>query len=97
MRYAARVDANQQRIVSTLRAAGCFVQPLHQLGGGVPDLMVITHGRVVLMELKDGSKPPSARALTPEQVVWHARAMLHGVEVAVVTSEHEALVAVGVL
>lgn len=38
------------------------------LGRGFPDLVVGVRGRNLLLEVKDGKKPPSARRLTaPEQ------------------------------
>lgn len=67
---AARVDANQPEIVRALRRFGCTVQPLHTVGQGVPDLLVGRNGRNLLLEVKDGAKPPSARTLTPDQVKW---------------------------
>ena len=70
MRRAAKVDANQSEIVAALRKAGATVQPLHTVGQGCPDLLVGHHGRNILMEVKDGSKPPSGRSLTDDQVKW---------------------------
>lgn len=71
MRRAAAIDANQPAIVQALRAIGCTVQPLHTVGAGVPDLLVGHANRTFLLEVKDGSKPPSKRALTPDQLEWH--------------------------
>jgi hypothetical protein len=52
MRYAARVDANQQEIVKALREAGAFVWII-----GLPvDLLVGFSGQTFLVEVKDGSK-----------------------------------------
>lgn len=93
MRRAAKTDANQGEIVAALRAAGCSVQGLAFAGKGVPDLLVGIDGVNVLMELKDGSLPPSARRLTPDQVTWHAT--WRG-RVYVVKTIAEALAAVGV-
>lgn len=64
---AAKVDANQAVIVETLRAVGATVLHLHTVGQGCPDLLVGLRGRNVLMEIKDGNKPPSARRLTPDE------------------------------
>lgn len=72
MRRAARVDDNQADIVAALRKIGASVQPLHAVGSGCPDLLVGWRGMTSLLEVKDGSKPPSARKLTPDQVKWHA-------------------------
>lgn len=52
MRYAARVDANQDQIVSALRAAGAYVWII-----GLPvDLLVGYKGHSFLMEIKTTSK-----------------------------------------
>ena len=67
MRRAAKVDANQSLIVAALRKAGCSVWSSAALGKGFPDLVVGYQGRTFLVEVKDGSKPPSARQLTPDQ------------------------------
>lgn len=72
MRRAARVDANQAEIVKALRDAGASVQPIYQLGKGVPDLLVGFRGVNFVVEVKDGSKSPSARRLTPDERKWHA-------------------------
>lgn len=64
-RYARKVDANQAAIVAAFRALGASVLHLHTVGAGCPDLLVGIRGVNVLVELKDGSKPPSARRLTP--------------------------------
>ncbi len=72
MRRAAKVDDNQPEIVAAFRQMGCQVQPLHAVGSGCPDLAVSTSGRTYMVEVKDGSKSPSRRALTPDQQVWHA-------------------------
>lgn len=91
----ARTDANHRDVMATLRAAGCLVQDLSAVGQGVPDLLVLTpRGVLVLLEVKDGAKPPSARQLTETQRAWHLswrRAPLH-----IVTSTREALAACGV-
>ena len=56
-----------------LRRMGYRVEDLSQVGAGVPDLLVGTPcSRIVLVEVKDGSKPPSKRTLTQDQVEWHA-------------------------
>jgi hypothetical protein len=60
------VDDNQNEIVDALRAIGATVRVVTQ-GGGLPDLLVGFRGQTVLMEVKDGKKPPSARALTPAE------------------------------
>jgi hypothetical protein len=52
MRYAARVDATQEQIVSALRAAGAYVWII-----GLPvDLLVGYNGHTWLMECKSGPR-----------------------------------------
>jgi hypothetical protein len=52
MRYAARVDANQEQIVSALRAAGAYVWII-----GLPvDLLVGYNNHTYLVEIKHGSQ-----------------------------------------
>lgn len=70
MRRAAKIDANHGEVVEALRSAGCSVQSLAAIGKGCPDLLVGYHGMWLLFEVKDGSKPPSARKLTPDQEEW---------------------------
>lgn len=77
MRRAARTDANHREIVQALRTAGCVVHDTSSVGGGFPDLVVGKPAHAIvtpfgikvvwLMEVKDGSRPPSARKLTPDQ------------------------------
>jgi hypothetical protein len=67
MRKRARIDANQPEIVKALRSIGCSVLPIHQLGDGAPDLLVGRRGKNILLEIKDGDKPPSERKLTPDE------------------------------
>jgi hypothetical protein len=43
------------------------------MGKGIPDLLVGWRGLNVLLELKDGSKPPSAQELTCDERDWHAK------------------------
>ena len=63
MRYANRIDANQNKIVDAMRKAGAVVRIISQ-GDGIPDLLVGYKGYTILMEVKDGDKVPSARKLT---------------------------------
>lgn len=63
MRRAARRDDGEIEIVEALRDAGAYVRVITQ-GDGIPDLLVGYNGYTILMEVKDGNKPPSARKLT---------------------------------
>lgn len=96
MRRNARVDANQPAIVEALRQVGCRVQPLHTVGNGCPDIHVTKGARHWLMEIKDGSKPPSARKLTEDEQLFHdLRAdLVKAGALVVVSSVGEALQAV---
>lgn len=82
MRRAANVDGNQQEIVRILRDCGATVQHLHAVGDGCPDLLCGYRGVNFLLEVKDGSKVPSARLLNARQQEWHEnwRGRAHVVE-----------------
>lgn len=67
----ARKDANHDDIVKFFQQCGAKVTTLHQLGRGTPDLLVGWRGVNLLVEVKDGSKPPSKRELTPDETRWH--------------------------
>ena len=67
MRRAARRDDNEKEIVLALRKAGAYVTfvdfPV--------DLIVGYQGRTIMLEVKDGNKPPSAQRLTPNEQKFH--------------------------
>lgn len=67
MRRAARRDDNEKEIVIALRKAGAYVSFLDE----PCDLLVGYQGKIVLIEVKDGNKPPSARKLTPNEQKFH--------------------------
>jgi hypothetical protein len=94
MRRAAKVDRNQTEIVQALRQVGATVQSLAACGDGVPDLLVGFRRGTFLLEVKDGTKKPSARELTPDQIAWHLQ--WGGGACVVVNSVPEALAAIGV-
>lgn len=95
MRRAAKVDGNQRPIVRALRKVGAYVQPLHRVGDGCPDLLVGYRRQTFLLEEKNSEQPPSKRRLTPAQQVWHR--LWCGLPVAVVETEEDALRAIGAL
>lgn len=95
MRVAAKIDANQEQVVLALRAVGASVQTLASVGKGVPDLLVGYQGKTLLLEVKDGRKPPSARKLTEDQLKWHGA--WRGGPLAVVDGPDAALRMLGVM
>ncbi|MBU1457007.1 MAG: hypothetical protein KKD01_20020 [Proteobacteria bacterium] len=88
-RYAAKTDANQQKIIDALRAAGATVECLSAVGSGCPDIAVGYQGFTYFMEVKTNKGK-----LTPDQVEWHAS--WRG-QVAIVRSVDEALELIGVM
>lgn len=70
---AKKVDANHGTIVDGLRAVGAEVQSLADIGKGCVDAAVAFRGRWYMAEIKDGSLPPSKRALTEAEKAWHEK------------------------
>lgn len=68
---AARTDSNQKAIVDAIRKTGASVEVTSSVGNGFPDIVVGFRNKNYLFEIKDPSKPPSQRDLTPDQRVWH--------------------------
>ncbi len=94
-----RRDANHAEIVAALRAVGCSVWDASHVGGGFPDLVVgrMTAGhvpRTYLLEVKDGTLPPSRIKLNAAEVKWH---QAHRGHVAVVLCVADALRACEIL
>lgn len=71
-RYAARTDDNHAEVVKAFRKFGCSVADTHALGSGFPDLVVSKNFKTALIEIKDGSKPLSARQLTTDEKKFRA-------------------------
>ncbi len=69
MRRAARRDANEQDIIKAMREAGAYVKVIND--EGLFDLLVSYRGETLLIEVKDGAKPPSARRLTDAEQKFH--------------------------
>lgn len=63
MRRAARLDDNHPEIVSAFKKLGCSVLDIHSLKN-CGDLLISRNLKSAIVEVKDGSKPPSARKLT---------------------------------
>ncbi len=90
MRYARKVDDNQSDIVKALEQIGVGVVKTSALGEFC-DLVTAYRGIWRLLEVKDGSKPPSRRKLTPAQIQLHNLARVHGCTVHVVETVDDAL------
>ena len=86
MRRDAKVDQNQQEIITALRQIGASVYPLHFAGKGCPDLMVGFRGRNYLIEIKT-----QKGRLNADQRTFHQSWRGH---VAVVRSPREAVEAI---
>jgi hypothetical protein len=69
MRRAARRDDNEQDIIRAMREAGAYVKVIND--EGLFDLLVNYRGETMLIEVKDGAKPPSARRLTEAEQKFH--------------------------
>ena len=72
MRKFARKDGNHKEIIQAFRDLGATVFDTASLGSGFPDCVVGMRGNNVLVEIKDGSLPPSKRKLTPDELKFHA-------------------------
>ncbi len=94
MRRAARIDANQNEIVQALRDVGASVAITSALGSGFPDIVAGYRGINYLIEIKDGSKPPSERKLTLDEQEFHD--LWRGAAI-VVNDVDEALKAIGAI
>jgi len=61
---AAKVDSNQPEIVKALRKIGATVLITSQLKNAF-DILVGYRGKLFIIEIKDGTLPPSKRKLSP--------------------------------
>jgi Holliday junction resolvase len=86
---AAKVDQNQDQIVSALRAAGASVQSLAPIGKGCPDILAAYRRCMFLFEIKRGNAKPNEL-----QKKWHAE--WHA-DVHVVRTPDEALRVLGAI
>lgn len=89
-----RIDQNHRLIVRALRDVGASVQSLADIGKGCPDILCAFRDVNYVLEIKDGSLPPSRKKLTEDEQNWHA--MWRG-PVHVVESVEDALKVVGAM
>ena len=87
MRRAARRDANETEIIKAMRECGAYVKQINDEGAF--DLLVSYRGKTLLLEVKDGAKPPSARRLTDAEQKFHDE--WPGTNLWIVNSVQEAL------
>ena len=87
---AAKVDRNQKEIVEALRAQGAFVIITSQLKNAF-DILVCYDSKIFIMEIKDGTLPPSKRKLTPGEKKCKEGVNKAGCKYHVVHSVYEAL------
>lgn len=87
MRRAARRDDNEKEIVAAMREAGAYVKVIND--EGLFDLLVSYRGETLLIEVKDGAKPPSGRRLTDAEQKFHDE--WPGADLYIVNSVEEAL------
>lgn len=81
-------DGNHREIVAYFRQCGAIVDDVSDLAGLGYDIILSAYGvGPVLVEIKDGSKPPSERRLTESEEAAQAR---WGAKFAVVSSIEEA-------
>lgn len=92
MRRAAKVDGNQELIVTGLRRLGVWAHSTAALGNGFPDVLAWWGDRFTLLEIKDPSQVPSARRLTEKERGFFATCPGRK---AVVETLNEALIAIG--
>ena len=73
MGFAKRVDDNHREVVDEFRATmkEATLFDLSGAGGGITDCIVGWRGMNFLFEIKDPSKSPSRRKLTPAQIKFH--------------------------
>jgi hypothetical protein len=76
MRRAARVDGNHKEVMGHFRSLGFMVHDISQLKN-CADLVVSGYGRTLYVEVKDGSKPPSARRLTGGELLFMEQVLRH--------------------
>jgi len=87
MRRAARRDDNEKEIIAAMREAGAYVKQIND--EGLFDLLVSYRGETMLIEVKDGAKPPSARRLTDAEAKFHSE--WPGSDLFIINSVEEAL------
>lgn len=68
---AKKIDTNQPALVEQMRKLGMSVFVTSMVGNGFVDVVAGYRGINHLFEIKDPSKPPSKRKLTPDEEIFH--------------------------
>jgi len=91
MNWKAKADANQPEIVAALRKAGADIRHVHDSPRSGFDIVVLYMGSTVLVEIKDGKKPPSQRKLKKSEQECKDQCFKHLCWFEIITSVEEAL------
>lgn len=94
IRRAYRKDRNHGEVKTALEGIGVGVYDAAS-DGSPYDLLVFSRGMTVIVEAKDGLRPPSERRLSDKEQRLHNLAAAHGVKIHVVESVDDALAIFG--
>lgn len=82
---ARRKDDNHNEIKAHAESLGFFVWDTYQLPKCC-DCVLIKNGKVFIGEIKDGSKPPSQRKLSPDEIIFMNNVKAHGGDYRIIQS-----------
>lgn len=88
MRNNARIDLTSPDIVAVLRQMGVLVISMSHVGRGFTDLLCACHGRLYLVEIKNG---PLGWKYTDAQVKFSQAMGRYGVKIITLTSVDDAI------
>lgn len=86
-----RRDDNHAAVKQALEANGWYVADTSQVGKGFPDLVALKCGQVEFIEVKDGSKRPSERKLSPQEELMAMRFHAAGKRILVIETVDQAV------
>ena len=72
MKRAARTDTNHKEISVAFMSLGWSVLDIHQIPNSA-DILIGKWSLNIVIEIKDGSKPPSKQKLTPGEIKFRDR------------------------
>ena len=85
--YAPRKDANDAALTKLARQCGAYV--IHAEPGQGFDWLLFHRGRVLIVEIKDGTKPASHRQLTPKEREVQSICQAHNVKYNIILNERD--------